>query len=234
VKSNTFYILAILWILFFIVYAGTAEAASKEPKFSVVKVTGMDQAVSFKVVGDELISDFRKMLDQDFRTAQREWEAAKKEAKKKKEEFTAPRPAKPQVQIVSKGLAKAKADEACAKAEEDYRNQQQGGGSGEANDAKYSVLMITGQYGTVAFETATDRKVPEIKKSLEADYKAALKDWESRKKEAKKNKEKFEDPKPSKPAVKVVKKGLSEEKAGELRTKSEEDYLKKQSKKKTP
>ena len=53
------------------------------------------------------------------------------------------------------------------------------------------------------------------------------KDWKEGKKEAKKDKEKYTEPKPCKPKVKVLKKGMSEEGAHDFAQKAEDKYMKK-------
>lgn len=101
----------------------------------------------------------------------------------------------------------------------------------EEKEPTYSVLMIVGLDKGVTFEVCEDKAVKEKKKALDEEYKAAKKEYEEARKEARKNKEKFEDPKPSQPKLKVLKKGLTEEKANELKAKYEEEYNKKQEKK---
>jgi len=87
--------------------------------------------------------------------------------------------------------------------------------------------MITNMDTIVSFKVLQDDQAKNKGKELDAKYKEALKDWETAKKEAKKNKAKFEKPRPAKPKVKILKKGLSEEKAQAVADKAEEDYEKK-------
>lgn len=104
-------------------------------------------------------------------------------------------------------------------------------------EPRYSVLMVTAMDLTVKFQLLDDKIVTDFKRDLDKEYKEAVKEWERAKKEAKKNKEKFEQPKPNKPKVKVLKKGLKKDKAEEYKLEAEEEYRKKmekESEKKTP
>jgi len=78
----------------------------QEKTYSVLMVTGLDKSVTFEVATEDVVKDLKLGLEKEFRDAVKIWEAARKEAKAKKEEFTDPKPNKPQVKILKKGLTK--------------------------------------------------------------------------------------------------------------------------------
>jgi|GEM_PF-3128029 len=230
-RTVIFFMLGIILLMF--TTEAVARTKVKPAKFSVVKIKGFDGAVTFEIISPELVGQLKTSLDKDYKAAVKKWKSDQTEAKKKKEEFTTPRPTAPLVQVLGKNLEMAKAEEFKKKAEEDYRNQQNEEGDGKSSKKKvrYSVLKITGMDGAVSFEIDLDKQVNALKKKLETDYKAALKDWDLQKKEAKKNKEEFTLPRPSKPSVKIIKKGLDKLKAEATRQNSEDDYNLQQEKK---
>ena len=92
---------------------------------------------------------------------------------------------------------------------------------------KYSAIMITQHDGTILFDTVEDSTVKELKKDLDRGYKDAVKQYDAAKKAAKKNKESFTTPRPVKPKLKVLAKGVSKEKANAAKEKAEQAHKKK-------
>jgi hypothetical protein len=176
----------------------------------------------------ELIKD----LNKEYKEALKAWNNAKKEAGKKKQEFKLPKPRKIQIKVLLKGATKEKAIESKRKAVEEYQAKAQADPSPSLDAAggdtsKFTLVQIKDTDMSLSLELIEDKKVVERKKSLDAEYKQAVKDWEKAKKEAKRIKKKFTELKPSKPGLKVLKKGMSMEKAKAALAKAEEDLKKK-------
>ncbi|MHC4942775.1 MAG: hypothetical protein ACYTG7_07115 [Planctomycetota bacterium] len=200
----------------------------KEPKYEVFSVTGMDKTVTIVIVDQELERVWRKERDMDYKAAVKNWEAAKKEALKNEMEFTDPKPRKPLIKVLKKGLSKEAAD--AFKQQTEFKMADKKTvkpPAGKEKPKKYSLLMIKGMSKAVVFKVLEDESVKAYKKELVDNYKQTLKDWEISKKEASKKKLTFTDPKPSMPEVKTLKRGLSTDKANELLQKEEEKYEKK-------
>lgn len=229
--------LSVISLIFAAECVFAAECAAgpkgKPAKFSVVKIKGFDGTISFEIVSADLLGELKKSHDKEYKEAVKKWTSDKAEAKKNKEEFATPKPTAPLVQVVASNLEMSKAEEIKKKAEEDLLKQQNGASNGGSSNKaeKYSVLKITGMDGSVSFEMELDKQVNALKKRLETEYKAALKDWDQKKKEASNNKDEFTDPRPSKPAVKIIKKGLVKLKADTCRQNSEDAYNAQQEKK---
>ncbi|MGE0710728.1 MAG: hypothetical protein AB7N76_27970 [Planctomycetota bacterium] len=74
----------------------------------------------------------------------------------------------------------------------------------------YAVVDID---GTLSVKTMKELK--EMPKQMDKEYKEAVANWDKAKKEAKKNKQKFDEKKPTKPKVKVVAQNLKDEAAAQ-------------------
>jgi hypothetical protein len=211
-------------------YQQPRDKSAKEPKYIVFSLTSADKAVTIVIVDQDLEREYRKEREMDYKSAVKDWEAAKKEALKNKAEFTDPKPKKPLIKVLKRGLSKEAAN-AFKQETEDKMAEKSAGRTpeGNAKPVKYSVLMVKGMYKVVVFKVLEDGLVISYKKELVDGYKQALKDWESAKKEAAKKKQTFADPKPYKPEVKILKRGLSPDKANETMEKEEAKYEKKTS-----
>lgn len=205
---------------------GLAQEKDEDPKYSVLMITGTDKTFSLKIVDDELVNAFKKELDKEYREGLKEWEAAKKEAAKNKEEFNTPKPLKPQAKVLKKGLTSEEAKAFKEREEENLINGR-GPSNGEKGSTRYAVIMVTQSDESVSFEVTEEKKVNEVKGNLEQAYKETLKNWETAKKEAKKEKKEFKNPRPVKPLMRILKKGLPKDQAEALRKQSEDDHVKK-------
>lgn len=204
------------------------EPKAKQSKCTVFMITGMDKSVSFEIIDHDLKNVFKKDLDQQYKASLKAWEVAKKAASKNKEEFKDPKPLRPQVKVLKEGVTKEEAETIKNNAEEEYLAKKESEQEAvEKSSSKFSVIQIKDWNKAVSLELIEDKKVQEKKKNLEADYKQVIKDWDELKKEAMKNKENYTYPKPSKPELKVLSKGLEWEKAKKALAKAEEDLKKK-------
>ncbi|MFH2003054.1 MAG: hypothetical protein ABIK28_25530 [Planctomycetota bacterium] len=202
----------------------TSQTPDEKPlKYDVMMVTDMADSVSFVVIESDLADSFKKEKDVEFKAALEKWNDAKSEARKKKEEFSDPKPVQFQIKTLKKGLSKEEAD--AAKAEAEAKQKEEGSSSGgSSSDVKYAVIMQTGMNQEVDFKVIEAEKVKSFTLDLAKAYEAAVKSWNQAKKKAQVDKQKFETPKPMKPQVKVLKMGLSKEKADEALAKEQEKH----------
>lgn len=101
-----------------------------------------------------------------------------------------------------------------------------------AKKSTYSVLQVIYSEDEVKFEVIADQNVKSREQEIMQFYDDSVAEWEKEKKEAAKKKEEFDDPKPVKPKIKLLKFGLSEEKANEVKAKYEAEEEKKQEERK--
>lgn len=211
--------------------AGSHLKSSKkptEPKYVVLLIEGLDGKSTIEVMEESLERIFRKDLEATYKKAIKNWGIAQKAAKDQKADFSDPKPQRPKIRVLKKGLTKEAAQTLKREKEaawETERSEQISANSGKP--VKYSVAMITGMYKSVVFKVLQDDMVKPQAKELETEYKDAIKTWEAAKKDAKKDKNEFVDPKPSKPSLKVLKRGLTRDKADSLMQKEEAKYEKK-------
>ena len=76
---------------------GSNFGDGKPMKYYILQVMGASGDVSFEVVGDTEYQDKLKDYKEQYRTAAIEWQKAKREAAKHKQEFTDKKPTGPQV-----------------------------------------------------------------------------------------------------------------------------------------
>ncbi len=158
-------------------------------------------------IGEELqvapaseVKAIRAQAKKDHRDALQRHKAARQEAAKAGEKFTAAKPKEASVKVVAKAPTEEAAEEARQKllAKREKR-------SGEKTEP-LTLLLVGADYRIVPKSA-----VAQVKKTAAEDYKYAMKRWQAARKEAAKNKEAFEQPKPRKPTVKVIKSGFKSE-----------------------
>ena len=129
------------------------------------------------------------------------------------------------------GARHAWALETVRRADADSRRHDR---DGDWRVQRYYVCQVKSVEGTVTFEVIAQDAYSDEVKSLADAYREACKDYVTARREAKKKKEKFEQPKPNKPAIRKLKsfktEKAAEEYAEKLRKRWEEKLAKKREK----
>lgn len=152
-----------------------------------------------RVLPSAEIGPLKKQLDADWKAAVKEYEGQRKFAAKNNQEFTAEKPARPKLKVIKNGLATRDAAEAALAAWQ-----------AKSSKTSYAVVRVGDEHRVVEASL-----VKGLKKEVALLDKQALKDYEAAKKAAKKAKQPFDEKKPTKTTVKVLKKFPSKEAAQE-------------------
>lgn len=166
---------------------------AKDP-FCVVQVN-----LDFEIVRKSELSSFRKKLAAEHKEALKDWEQAKKAARKAKEKFSQPKPRPAKVKVISSSLLTM----------ED---------AVKLRDKTFARID-----GYLVVDTGADLRVlrksqlASLKKELEAEYQEAVRSYNDARNDARKGKRRFTEKKPMKPTVKVLVTGLPSEEVAEKR-----------------
>jgi hypothetical protein len=205
---------------------GQGKKKEADPVYAVLMITDTDKSVSFVIASGDDEKTLKLDFEKSFKESMKNWEAAKKEAMKNKLEFSDPKPLKPQIKILKKGLKKDEAETIKQKAEEEFKNKNNTSGK-DGGEIKYAVIQIKDMRESVSFEIIEDNKASDRIAGINKEYQISLKNWEKARIQAKNRKAEFYETKPAKPSAKVLKRGLSKDKAQEVLQKAQADQVKK-------
>ena len=161
----------------------------------------------FRVIPAPEAKDLKKQLDAEWKEASKRYAADRKAAAKNKQEFTAEKPARPKVKVIKSGFPNKEAAEA-ARDKMRGKAKPKAAKSPKGSKTSFVVVLVGDQHRVLEAS-----KLKQLKADTALLDKQALKDFEAAKKAAKKAKEPFDQKKPKKKTIKVVKKFSSEEEA---------------------
>jgi len=206
---------AVSFVLLFMMIPGggmIAQDDSPQKKPAPVKKGSKGDTYSVIQVGDEVrvvksseVLEVRKDLAREYSEALRSYSEAQKEARKAKQKFTTPKPKRKNFRLIKSSLA----TEAMAEAyKEKYANKSSRKPERTPRGKQaYKVIQVDGgKYQAISFGALS-----ELQKSSGAKYRDELIEYQKAKRAAAAKREKFSQPMPKKPSIKVLPKSFESE-----------------------
>lgn len=157
--------------------------------YAVVKI-----GETLRVVPKSELKALKKKVDQDNKQARKDWQEAKKAAKKAKQKFDAKPPKKVGMKVIRAGFKSEDAANAFK------ASKESGGGSKSATRAERFVVVDAGGEAKVI----TQAEFADSRKKADAEHKTALAAWSKAKREAAKAKQAFTEPRPKRVDMKKL------------------------------
>jgi len=168
-----------------------SERKDKPASYAVVQI-GND----VKVVKADQLSSLKKQVRDEYAKAQKNYQAAKKAAAKQKRKFEGEKPVRKKLKVLSNHLkSEAAANEAMQKhlARLSSKNRT------KTPTKKHVVVDVGGK-----LQVVSEADFKGLRRTLDAEYRKALRAYHDAEKQAKRKKQPFDQKKPTKPVARVM------------------------------